>query len=49
VFQQGRTELIGYSLFYLYAAAMGLPAIILCLALAANRRRLFPETKAATA
>ena len=46
VFQQGRTELIGYSLFYLYAAAMGLPAIVLCLALAANRRRLFPETRA---
>jgi len=38
-FQQGRTELAGYSLFYLYAAAMGLPAIALCLALAARGRR----------
>jgi PAT family beta-lactamase induction signal transducer AmpG len=39
LFQQGRGELPGYSLFYLYAAAMGLPAILLCVALAANRRR----------
>ena len=37
-FQQGRTELAGYSLFYLYAAAMGLPAIALCLLLAARQR-----------
>lgn len=39
-FQQGRSELAGYSLFYLYAAAMGLPAIVLCLTLAARHRRL---------
>ncbi len=36
-FQQGRTPLEGYSLFYLYAAAAGVPAIVLCLVLAVRR------------
>jgi len=39
-FQDGRTVLEGYSLFYLYAAAMGLPAVVLCVAL--MLRRLAP-------
>ncbi len=46
-FQQGRTPLQGYSLFYLYAAAAGVPAIVLCLVLAA--RRPVPEVAPAPA
>jgi PAT family beta-lactamase induction signal transducer AmpG len=43
-FQAGRTELAGYSLFYLYAAAMGVPAILLCLVLAARRPEPAPSS-----
>jgi PAT family beta-lactamase induction signal transducer AmpG len=35
--QHGRTLLEAYSLFYLYCAALGAPAILLCLFLAARR------------
>jgi len=35
--QHGRTLLEAYSMFYLYSAALGVPAIILCVVLAARR------------
>jgi PAT family beta-lactamase induction signal transducer AmpG len=35
--QHGRTLLEAYSLFYLYSAALGIPAIILCVVLAIRR------------
>jgi PAT family beta-lactamase induction signal transducer AmpG len=37
VLQHGRTLLEAYSLFYLYSAALGVPAIILCVILATRR------------
>jgi PAT family beta-lactamase induction signal transducer AmpG len=38
-FQHGRSLLEAYAAFYLFAAAIGLPAIVLCLVLAAQSRR----------
>jgi len=40
--QQGRAGLDGYALFYLLSAAIGLPAILLCLILAARRPAAVP-------
>jgi PAT family beta-lactamase induction signal transducer AmpG len=36
--QRGRTLLEAYSLFYLYSAALGIPAIVLCVVLATRRQ-----------
>jgi PAT family beta-lactamase induction signal transducer AmpG len=41
---QGRTLLVAYGLFYLLCAAIGLPAVALCLVLAGRRPRLSPAS-----
>ena len=41
--QHGRTLLEAYSLFYLYCAVLGAPAIVLCLMLATRRPALAHE------